>query len=116
MLVHKATMGVLLDLWTGEHRRDPVTGKDIPILRAATLADVPDPEGWWVVPANTPLGRRILRYYPNLVPVVGEGGELLDALPDRPEKPEPDRSEAQARGYKKRTRLRPKNLFDFMRN
>ena len=118
MLVHRSTMGVLLDIWTGEHRWDPVAGENIPAMRPAKPGDVPDydPAEWWEVPADTPLGRRILKYYPALTPVVGEGGELLDALPEQPEKPDPETAklEARARGYKKRTRLRPKNLFDFM--
>lgn len=119
MLVHKATMGILDKIWRGEYIHSKNDGL-IPLLRSVQLEDFPELNAadWWEVPDTGPLAKRILRYYPLLLPVTDEAGELVDAVILRPGKREEDRAalnaEAARRGYQKRGYVRPKMLFPFL--
>lgn len=120
MLVHKATMGVLDRLWTGQYARGP-DGTRVPLERPARLTDVDDPEVWWEVPASSPLARKLRLHYPWLRPEVGEDGRLTDVVPIRDDEAggEPDQEElaqeARARGYQSVGRARrPRGLFGFL--
>ena len=117
MLIHKATMGVLDRLWTGEYRRSP-DGMVQPADRWATPADVERPEEWWEVPSHGPLARTIRTHYPWLEPQVDEAGALIGVtvLREGPEGPEPGgrAEEAGRRGYRRRRQLRPTGLMPFL--
>ena len=122
MLVHKASMGVLEYIWTGQYRRDG-TGSKVPVERLARLADLPqlDPAEWWEIPGDTPLAKRLRIYYPYVQAVVSPAGELVDVQPWRavksPEDPavqQSRREEAHRRGYRVPGRVRPKGLMPFL--
>lgn len=119
MLVHKATMGVLDQIWRGEYIRSR-SGSPIPLLRSARLEDFPELNAadWWELPDTGPLAKRVRRYYPLLTPVTDEAGELMDVVILRLGKQEEDKAaltaEAARRGYRKRGCVRPKMLFPFL--
>lgn len=124
MLVHKSTMGVLDLIWTGKYQRG-ADGTLTPLLTRASLERLPelDPADWWEVPDGTALAKRISLHYPNLAPVVGEDGGLLDVIVDQAERersPDLERErlleEAAKRGYQRPGSVRPLNLFGFLRN
>ncbi len=76
MLVHKATMGVLDQFWTGRHRKVTDGGEE-PVMAEHTLENTPlDPAEWWEVPRGSALGRKLRRYYPFCSPVVSQDGSL----------------------------------------
>lgn len=117
MLIHKATMGVLDQIWTGEYRRSPSGGRE-PLERQASMDDVDDPEHWWEIPGNGPLAKRLRTLYPCCDPVVGEAGELLDVRPwaqSQEEDREAHRQKARSRGYRSPGRVRPENLMPFLK-
>lgn len=121
MLVHKATMGVLDEIWDGTYRKQ-ADGSYAPVSRHTNMADFPElsPEDWWEIPDTSPLAARILRSYPFICPVMAENGELLDVVPlsfaDQEREAEKKTLDAEAarRGYKKRGCVRPKGLFPFL--
>lgn len=124
MLVHKATMGVLDRIWTGQHTRGP-DGILNPVERLAVPSDVDNPEDWWEIPSRSSLARRIRLYYPLLRPVVDEEGNLVDVVllysEERQEASERAREtkaakvqEAARRGYRKAGRVRPLGLMPFL--
>lgn len=124
MLVHKATMGVLDRIWTGQHTRGP-DGILNPVERLAVPSDVDNPEDWWEIPSRSSLARRIRLYYPFLRPVVDEEGNLVDVVllysEERQEASERARKtkaakvqEAARRGYRKAGRVRPLGLMPFL--
>lgn len=124
MLVHKATMGVLDRIWTGQHTRGP-DGILNPVERPAVPSDVDNPEDWWEIPSRSSLVRRIRLYYPFLRPVVDEEGNLVDVVllcpEERQEASERAREtkaakvqEAARRGYQKAGRVRPLGLMPFL--
>ncbi len=81
MLVHKRTMGVLDQYWTGENRTEP-DGNVYPVMAEYTLAGTGlDAADWWEVPASSPLGRSLRIYYPYCSPVTDEAGELIAVRP-----------------------------------
>ncbi len=76
MLVHKATMGVLDQFWTGRHRKTSAGGEE-PVMAEHTLENTPlDPAEWWEVPRESALGRKLRRYYPFCSPEVSADGRL----------------------------------------
>lgn len=76
MLVHKATMGVLDQFWTGRYRKAP-TGGEEPVMAEYTLENTPlSPDEWWEVPRGSALGRKLRRHYPFCSPAVSEDGSL----------------------------------------
>lgn len=127
LLIHKETMGVLRDVWTGAFRRTMAGGLE-PVMCPVRLADLPDLDAnaWWEVPAASPLGRKALRYYPWMEPVSGPDGALLDVIPTADAlaleeasreavRLEQLRKEAAARGYRQNARsLRPRNIMPFL--
>ena len=124
MLVHKATMGVLDRLWSGQYIRG-ADGFQVPADRPATLADVDDPTEWWEIPSRSPLARKIRRYYPLLRPVMDENGGLVEAVPlcskaeqEAAEKAREAKAariqEAARRGYREVKRVRPLGLMPFL--
>lgn len=76
MLVHKATMGVLVEIYTGEVGYNS-NGCTYPVYRAPTLEDVDDPDEWWEVPPGTAFSKTLAHYYPNLIPITDENGQLI---------------------------------------
>ena len=117
MIVHKGTMGAVHQIWRGESRLSPA-GQLEPVMREARLADLPwlDPAEWWEV-SDRALIRRILRYYPDMRPLVDENGQLTGVEPLKRGDTPPDGSEAEevrARGYAGRCSLRPKGLMPFL--
>lgn len=76
MLVHKRSGGVL-------HTVACPRGREWVERRRLTLSQFPelDPEEWWEVPDRSPLGRKLLRWYPYFTPVLSERGELTDIIP-----------------------------------
>lgn len=84
MLVHKQSMGILTEYWTGKFYKSTKTSNtQIPVLEKYTPEDILnfDPSEWWDVSAKTTIGRKILRYYPFCDPVISDDGELLDVIP-----------------------------------
>lgn len=77
MLVHKESLGVLHWLWEGEYATN--FGVRLPVMRQARSVQQLglDPREWWEV-ENPALVRRILRCYPDFVPVCDEAGNLVD--------------------------------------
>lgn len=122
MLVHKASMGVLEYIWTGQYRRDG-TGTKVPVERLAKLADLPelDPADWWEIPGDTTLAKRLRIYYPDVEAIVSPSGELVDVkplqtakVPEDPVEQQERREEARRRGYRAPGRVRPKGLMPFL--
>ena len=126
MLIHKGTMGVLTWMWTGQHRR-MANGSTLPAMRQYRLSDLPreDWDNWWELPTNSPLGRKILQYYPWLEPVLGPEGELLDVnITANDQEAERERQQARQRavqqeeavrrGYRRRASVRPTGLMPFL--
>lgn len=118
MLVHKATMGILDRIWTGQHTRGP-DGILNPVERPARPSDVDDPEEWWEIPSSGTLAKKIRRYYPWITPEIGQDGKLVDVQiqRDTPKQAvirEELRKEAAKRGYKQPKRLRPRGIMPFL--
>lgn len=124
MLVHKATMGVLDRIWTGQHTRGP-DGILNPVERLAVPSDVDNPEDWWEIPSRGVLAQKIRRYYPLLRPVVDEEGCLVEVVPlcseaeqeaaeRAKEVKEAQTQKAARRGYRKAGRVRPLGLMPFL--
>lgn len=107
MLVHKGTMGVLDLCWTGRYRKLPGGGQE-PVDREFTPEDVEDPEGWWVVPRGSALGRKLRRVYPFCTPVVAQDGSLIDVQAEEKE------VEQKARPIKTRQRRRRSGLLEHL--
>lgn len=113
MLVHKKTMGVLTVCW------DPDGEKMI----KASLDKLPDlnPDEWFEIDQNSPLGFMIYSHYPYLIPVV-ENGELVDVVLDLPKSTKPDhlikqqmKEDALSRGFNMRYKNLPETgLLDFV--
>lgn len=123
-LVHKATMGVLDRLWTGQYTRTP-DGAASPLERPAALSDVEDPENWWEIPSRSSLAGRIRLHYPFLRPVTDAEGQLVDvvalgseagqeAAERAREAKETRTKEAARRGYRNAGRVRPLGLMPFL--
>ena len=70
LLVHKESHGVLTQIWNLEGTKlVPATFKNCPYLT---------PDEWWDVPYASPLGKRVLWFYPDFEPVVDSRGMLID--------------------------------------
>jgi len=121
MLIHKATMGILIDVWTGQTRRDS-TGQLVPIYRPISLCDFPDlnAEEWWELPNDHPIAGKLKRYYPWLTPIISAEGALVDVIPTQVQTKTTDAGDAEAqaeaarRGYKNKKHLRPLGMFQFL--
>lgn len=128
MLVHKASMGILVEVYTGVNRSIRYEGMDrsLPQYRRVTLRDVDDPENWWEVPDSSTLGIQLKRYYPDVIPHVDEKGQLVsitpigrlvkyaerDALAEEAKKKA--LAEANERGYANAYNIRPTKIFPFL--
>lgn len=113
MLIHKRTMGIIEEEWTGT------------VLRPVTLANHPelDRDDWWELPGTSPMARTARIYYPWLEPEVDEDGCLIGLRPsgqgDREEKArtaqQVKKEIAASRGYRQTRRLRPMGVMPFLR-
>lgn len=90
MLVHKQTMGVLDQFWTG--RYETVMNVRVPAMAEYTFANTGlDPSEWWYVPRASRLGRRLRAVYPCCIPETDGNGELTGIramIPDRTPAPQ----------------------------
>ena len=89
MLVHKKSRGVLTYLWN----------LDGTYLVPATFQNCPylSPAEWWEVSYATPLGKRVLWFYPDFEPVVDSQGMLIDIrLPQEETRRKKEREEQAA--------------------
>lgn len=124
MIVHKQTMGAIHTTWTGETKLAP-GGILEPIMVPARLSDFPwlEPEEWWeIMPDQTALIKKILRYYPDLIPVTDRNGNLVDVKPiQESQDPEQEKiraelkEEACNRGYTHGGFVRPKDVMPFLK-
>lgn len=111
MLIHRSTMGILDQCWTGRYVQ---RGQDRePEMVECTFAGTGLPEtDWWEVPRMSSLGRRLRAAYPWCDPVVDDTGQLVDIVvwPDwrRAGLPAPEGAEQTA---PKKRRRRGKGLF-----
>lgn len=115
MLIHKNTLGVAVEYWTGKTRRSP-TGEMIPVMCEYTLKNsgIPQKEWpeWWEIPKNSALGKIAVRHYPYFDVELKDDGELGDIRPwpawkrngmEAP--PEAPRKRAPRRRHKRRAGL-----------
>lgn len=116
MLIHKETMGVLDQYWSGTY---VAVGQDrTPKMVEYTLhMDGFAADQWWEVPRMSSLGRRLRAVYPWCDPVVDDTGQLVDIVvwPDwrragLPEPPAP-MAEPATQAPKRRRQRRPRGLF-----
>lgn len=127
MLVHKKTFGVLQWIWTGDYTYDNhgAYRKEIPIEHEATLEDIPEEERdeYFVIDAKSSLGKKLTLYYPDVIPIYDDDGNLVDVKSTIAEQKRAEKEarndrlteEAEKRGYKNRGRVRPKNLMSFLK-
>lgn len=127
MLVHKKTFGVLQWIWTGDYTYDNrgTYRKEIPVEHEATLEDIPEEERdeYFVVDAKSSLGKKLTLYYPDVIPIYDDDGNLVDVKSTVVEQKRAEKEarndllteEAEKRGYKNRGRVRSKNLMSFLK-
>ena len=77
MLIHKQTMGVLDQYWSGLYVS--VGQERVPQMIEYTLANTGlSPADWWEIPRLSRLGRWVRMVYPYCDPITDDRGELID--------------------------------------
>lgn len=127
MLVHIPTMGVLVNMWFGEFDKEKSSSgaiKEYPRYVPCTFKNVylDNPDQWQEIDTKSALGKKILKYYPDVLPVCDESGILVDIIVPKLEENKKERElkrqelkkEAESRGYKNKVNIRPKNLLPFL--
>lgn len=127
MLVHKTSKGILEEIWTGELEKVKINKVtiEVPLYKKCTFKNtyLENPDEWWEINIDSVLGRKIKKFYPWIDFVVDENGRLVDVLSQKMEEnkekreklKEEKKKEAENRGYKSRTNIRPKNLMPFLK-
>ena len=78
VIIHKKTMGAVDRIWNGKWRI--IQCRREPFYEPAKLSDFPElnPDDWWEIRTGSKLGKKVVRYYPEIEPVVDENGLLVD--------------------------------------
>lgn len=113
MLVHKKTMGVLNEFWTGKTKKQK-DGKIFPVMEEYTFENTCLPENeWWYIPSKSSLGRRLIILYPYCKPIIDENGILINI--EKEDETTTENSNVDTPENKKsRQRRRNKSFFDIM--
>ena len=100
MLIHKETMGVLDQYWTGRYAG--AQGTLVPVMAEYTLMQGGfSPDEWWEVPRGSALGRYVRTVYPFCTPVLDAEGGLVGVRAERDARP-PDALPAKRRRRRKK--------------